>query len=127
METKFYICRHCGNVIAKHEDSGMNVWCCGEEMQEIKANTVEASAEKHLPAFTKINDNCLNISVGSVLHPMLPEHHICFIYVETRNGGTFFYLKDKEKPQVGYCIFNGTPIAIYEYCNIHGLWKTIVK
>ena len=30
MNQKFYICKHCGNVIEKVEDKGVPVVCCGE-------------------------------------------------------------------------------------------------
>jgi superoxide reductase len=52
---------------------------------------------------------------------MLPEHHIAFIYIETENGGIRVDLKDKPEATV-YC--SDKPIAVYEYCNLHGLWKT---
>ena len=84
---KFYKCRHCGNVIGKVVDSGVPVVCCGEKMEELVANTVDASAEKHVPVVTKIDDCTIKVEVGSVAHPMQPEHHISFIYVETENGG----------------------------------------
>ena len=35
MEQKFYICKHCGNIIAKVKDVGVPVVCCGEPMSEI--------------------------------------------------------------------------------------------
>ncbi len=127
METKFYVCKHCGNVIVRHVDSGMPVSCCGEEMSELVANTFEAATEKHLPVFTKLSNCTYQIKVGSVRHPMLREHHICFIYVEMEDGGMCFNLDGKNDPQVEFCIYKGKPKAIYEYCNLHGLWKTTVE
>ena len=53
---------------------------------------------------------------------MIPEHHICFIYVETENGGQLVQL-DPEKPAVAeFCICKSPVVAVYEYCNLHGLW-----
>ncbi|MCM1372812.1 MAG: desulfoferrodoxin [Bacteroides sp.] len=121
MTTKFYKCAHCGNVITKMVDSGVAVVCCGQEMDELTANTVEASQEKHIPVVTTLEDGKLHIEVGSVLHPMLPEHHIAFIYVETENGGIRVDLKDKPVAEV--CTGGARAIAVYEYCNLHGLWK----
>jgi superoxide reductase len=103
-------------------DSRVPVVCCGEQMQELVPNTVDASNEKHVPFVTRINDCKIKVEVGSVAHPMLPEHHICFIYVETENGGIRVDLKDK--PEAEICTCNGKPVAVYEYCNLHGLWKT---
>ena len=122
MATKFYKCRHCGNVIEKIVDSKVPVVCCGEKMEELVPNTVEASVEKHLPVVTRIDDCTIKVEVGSVAHPMLPEHHIAFIYVETENGGIRVNLSDK--PEAVICTCSSKPIAVYEYCNLHGLWKT---
>ncbi|MBO4739245.1 MAG: desulfoferrodoxin [Bacteroidales bacterium] len=125
METKFYICKHCGNVVVKHVDSGVKVVCCGEPMEELIANTVDASAEKHVPVVTRVDDCTLKVEVGSTLHPMLEAHHIAFIYLETENGGQIAYLNPpKDQPVAEFCICKQKPIAVYEYCNLHGLWKT---
>ena len=122
MATKFFKCRHCGNVVTKVVDSGVPVVCCGEKMEELIPNTVEASGEKHIPVVTRIDDCSIKVEVGSVAHPMLPEHHIVFIYVETENGGIRIDLTDK--PEAVICTCTSKPIAVYEYCNLHGLWKT---
>ena len=122
MATKFYKCRHCGNVIEKVVDSKVPVICCGEKMEELIPNTIDASQEKHVPVVTKVNDCTIKVEVGSAPHPMLPEHHIAFIYVETENGGIRVDLKDK--PEAVICTCSSKPIAVYEYCNLHGLWKT---
>lgn len=122
MATKFYKCRHCGNVIMKVVDSRVPVVCCGEKMEELVSGTVEASVEKHLPVVTWLDFNVIKVEVGSVAHPMLAEHHIAFIYVETEHGGIRVDLKDK--PEAIIALGEEKPIAVYEYCNLHGLWKT---
>jgi len=122
MATKFYKCRHCGNVIQKVVDSKVPVVCCGEKMEELIPNTVDASNEKHVPVVTKISDCKIKVEVGSIPHPMVPEHFIAFIYVETENGGILVNLKDK--PEAEICVCCSKPVAVYEYCNLHGLWKT---
>lgn len=121
MATKFYKCEHCGNVVIKVVDSGVPLICCGEKMKELVPNTVDASQEKHVPVVTRLDDCRIKVEVGSVAHPMTPEHHIAFIYVETENGGMRIDLKDK--PEAVFCTCNDKPIAVYEYCNLHGLWK----
>ena len=122
MAVKFYKCRHCGNVVEKVVDSRVPVVCCGEKMEELIPNTVDASNEKHVPVVTRLDDDTIKVELGSVPHPMLPEHHISFIYVETENGGIKVNLKDK--PEAVICTCTETPVAVYEYCNLHGLWKT---
>ena len=121
MTTKFYKCRHCGNVVEKLVDSGVGVVCCGEQMQELIPNTVDASSEKHVPVVTDLGDGRIKVEVGSAQHPMLPEHHIVFIYVETQCGGIRGNLKDK--PEAVVCNCGKKVVAVYEYCNLHGLWK----
>lgn len=122
MATKFYKCNHCGNVIIKVVDAKVPVMCCGEKMTELIPNTVDASGEKHLPVVTRLNDNQIKVEVGSIAHPMLPEHHISFIYVETANGGININLN--EAPEAVISVNSDDVVAVYEYCNLHGLWKT---
>ena len=122
MTTKFYKCAHCGNVIVKLVDSKVPVVCCGEKMEELVPNTVDASNEKHVPVVTKLDGNRIKVEVGSVAHPMLPEHHISFIYLETDKGGMYVHLTDK--PEAEFSLGDAKAIAVYEYCNLHGLWKT---
>ncbi|MBQ2046494.1 MAG: desulfoferrodoxin [Muribaculaceae bacterium] len=122
MATKFFKCNHCGNVIVKVVDAGVPVMCCGEKMVELVPNTVDASGEKHLPVVTVLDNNSIKVEVGSVHHPMLPEHHISFVYVETENGGIQVNLKDK--PEAVVYLGEEKAVAVYEYCNLHGLWKT---
>ena len=122
MATKFFKCRHCGNVIEKVVDKGVPVVCCGERMEELIPNTVEASGEKHVPVVTLVDEKTIKIEVGSIAHPMLPEHHIAFVYVETERGGIRVNLTDK--PEAVIYLGDEKPVAVYEYCNLHGLWKT---
>ena len=121
MATKFYKCNRCGNVVEKVVDSRVPVVCCGEKMEELVPNTVDASGEKHVPVVTNLGDGRIKVEVGSVHHPMEKEHHIAFIYVETENGGIRVDLKDK--PEAEVCVCNEKVVAVYEYCNLHGLWK----
>lgn len=123
MRKRFYICRHCGNQIAMFHASGVPVVCCGEDMEEVVPNTVEASAEKHLPAVT-IKEGVMEVSIGSVEHPMVPEHYIEWIYVETEHGGQYRSLTPEDKPEASFILNGEKAIAVYAYCNIHGLWMT---
>ena len=124
MAVKFFKCNHCGNVIVKAVDGGVVPFCCGEKMTELTANTVEASQEKHLPVVEKI-DNCkYRIKVGSVEHPMTPEHYIQWIDIQTTGGIQRVQLTPSDKPEATFTINDGdSVVAVYEYCNLHGLWK----
>ena len=118
--TKFYKCNKCGNVAIKVVDSGVPMVCCGEKMELLEPNTVDASGEKHMPVVTLLGDGKIRVEVGSVHHPMTPEHHIAFIYVETENGGIRVDLKDE--PVADIYVGGENVVAVYEYCNLHGLW-----
>ncbi|MBE6176661.1 MAG: desulfoferrodoxin [Rikenellaceae bacterium] len=122
MTTKFYKCETCGNVVVKLVDSKVPLVCCGSKMQELVPNTVDASNEKHVPQVTLLENNTIKVEVGSVAHPMTAEHHIAFIYVETDKGGIKVDLTDK--PEAIVALGDAKAVAVYEYCNLHGLWKT---
>ncbi len=123
MSAKFYVCRHCGNLVGMLHASGVPIVCCGEEMQALTPNTTEASGEKHLPSVT-VNGSELCVNVGSVDHPMTPEHFIQWVYVETENGGQRRVLKPGDAPTVTFCLGEDRAKAVYAYCNLHGLWMT---
>ena len=82
---KFYICKHCGNIIAYVRSSGVPVVCCGEPMQEIIPGTTDGALEKHVPVI-EVEGNKVTVRVGAVEHPMLPEHYIEWIALETAQG-----------------------------------------
>ena len=91
-------------------------------MKELSPKDADGAYEKHVPHVTKVDDCTIKVEIGSVPHPMIPEHHICFIYVETENGGQLVQL-DPEKPAVAeFCVCKSPVVAVYEYCNLHGLW-----
>ena len=118
---KFYKCRHCGNVVVMLNDSGVNPVCCGEKMEELVANTVDAAFEKHLPV-VKVEGNNMHVEVGSILHPMTEAHLIEFIAVETEHGFQVRKLTKDDQPMADFSLTE-KPVAVYEYCNLHGLWK----
>ena len=120
---KFYICDDCKNIVTSISMTGIPIMCCGHKMIELEPNTVDASGEKHLPDVSFSGSN-IKVQVGSVLHPMADEHHIVFIYVETEHGSQCKYLKPGDEPVAEFSFVNDEPIAVYEYCNLHGLWKT---
>lgn len=121
---KFYKCMHCGSVVAKLNEVGPLPVCCGETMKELKAGVVEASLEKHIPV-AKIEGDKVEVVVGSVIHPMEEKHFIEWIYLETEKGGSFFFLKPGEEPKACFALLPGEkPLAVYSYCNLHGLWKS---
>lgn len=124
--TKFYICEHCGNIVGMINDSGVPLMCCGQKMKKLEAGTVEASREKHIPVVTR-EGNTVKVCVGSVEHPMTEEHSITWVYLQTCRGGQRKCLKAGEAPAVTFTLTDEEPIAVYAYCNLHGLWKADVE
>ena len=123
---KFFICKHCGNMAGLIENKGVPMVCCGERMAELIPNIVEANVEKHLPAVTVSGDSA-SVRVGSAPHPMEDAHHIAFVYVETGRGGQRKNLRSGESPALTFRFADDKPLAVYAYCNLHGLWKTEIK
>ena len=110
MNQKFYICKHCGNVIEKVEDKGVPVVCCGEVMKELQAGIEDADT--------------VHVFIGEVEHPMTAEHWIEWVSLKTDKGIQRKYLKPGEKPSVDFKILEGEEVEeVYAYCNLHGLWK----
>ena len=120
MRTRFYKCEHCGNVVLKVVDSGVPVVCCGEKMKELKPDLADEGAEKHVPVFKDLGQGKWRVEVGRVHHPMTQVHHIAFVYVETDRGGIRVDLKDE--PVADVFVGDARVLAVYEYCNLHGLW-----
>lgn len=125
-EKKFLLCKHCGNIVGMIYSSGVKVHCCGEPMRELIANTEDASYEKHLPAIT-IESNKINVKVGSVTHPMVPEHFIEWVYLKSAKGGQRKCLAPNDPPELNFLLSEDDSLEeVYAYCNIHGLWKTVI-
>lgn len=122
----FYRCNHCGNLAMIIEDGKVNPVCCGEKMEKLVAESVEASKEKHIPV-VNVSGNIVTIDVGTVAHPMIEEHKIDWIYLVTKNGGSLKKLEAGEAPKATFAIVEDEFIGAYAYCNIHGLWIYEVK
>ena len=123
MEMKFYRCSHCGQIIAIVKETGVPVICCGEPMTEVIPGTTDASLEKHVPVFT-VEKNKVHVSVGSVEHPMVPEHYIEWVAIQTKLGNQRKQLSPGNEPKACFSICDGDEVeAVYAYCNLHSLWK----
>lgn len=121
---KFYICEHCKNIIVKVKDSGVPVVCCGQKMTELVPGISDGAFEKHVPVVTQ-EANKVTVQVGSVEHPMVDVHYIEWIILETTKGYHKVDLKPQDKPYAEFLLSNGEEVVCaYEYCNLHGLWKS---
>ena len=104
-------------------DAGVPMMCCGQKMTKLEAGTVEASIEKHVPS-VKVDGNTVKVEIGTVAHPMTEEHSILWVYLQTNKGGQRKCLEVGKAPEVTFALADETPVAVYAYCNLHGLWKT---
>ncbi len=120
-ETRFYVCEHCGNIVGMIHSSGVPLMCCGQKMKKLEAGVVEASREKHIPEVA-IEGNTVKVTVGSVIHPMTEDHSILWVYLLTDKGGQRKCLEVGKEPVVSFSVADEKPLAVYAYCNLHGLW-----
>ena len=119
---KFYLCQHCKNVAIKVVDSQVPLVCCGEKMVELIPMQSDGALEKHLPVLSFDGDK-LTVTVGEVLHPMMENHYINFIVVELKDGYIIKHLNPTSQPIATFNVNKADVVAVYEYCNLHGLYK----
>ena len=123
---KSYICRQCGNMVSMLAESGVPMVCCGKTMEELVPNTVEASGEKHIPAAEVLGEQ-IKVCVGSVEHPMSEEHYIQWVCIETEKGSQLKRLNPGDAPAATFTLNDDKAVAVYAYCNLHGLWKAEIE
>ena len=121
--TKFYICPVCRNVAEMVYDTDIALYCCGEKMEELIPNTTEASGDKHIPV-AEVKGNVVEVNVGVENHPMAEVHWIKWVQLVTDKGSYRKQLNPGEKPHVAFWLGEEKPVAVYAFCNLHGLWKT---
>lgn len=123
MKQRFFVCEHCGNMIAMVKDAGVPIMCCGQKMTELIPGTTDAAVEKHVPVYTVEGGKVL-VTVGEVEHPMAEEHYIEWISLQTKSGNQRKQLAPGDAPKACFAICEGDEVeAVYAYCNLHGLWK----
>ncbi len=119
-----YKCSKCGNIVQVLHGEEPPVLCCGQPMDRLVENTVDAAVEKHIPVIEKIEGGYL-VKVGSVAHPMGSDHWIEWIELSS-DDNTFVQRKTltpEDKPEVEFKTGAGNVVA-RAYCNLHGLWKS---
>ena len=119
---KFYKCKKCDNLFVKVLEGPCTPQCCGEPCDELVAGSVDAAAEKHVPAVTREGGKII-AKVGEVAHPMLDAHSIQFIALEAGDRLEIKKLHPGEAPEAEFACDGAENVTVYEYCNLHGLWK----
>jgi superoxide reductase len=117
-----YKCNVCGNIVEVVHGSVGELVCCGQPMELLQGNTVDAALEKHVPVIEKVAGG-YRVTVGSVPHPMEEKHHI--EWIELIAGDKIFhqFLKPGDKPEAVFKT-DAPTVTAREYCNLHGLWKS---
>ncbi len=117
-------CAKCGATVQVIEDckcENCGIRCCGQEMVKVVPNTVEASAEKHIPKVEVVGAYI----IATVDHVMEEEHFIDWIMLEGEKVSARKYLKAGEAAKAVFPYIKGS--TVYAYCNKHGLWSTVVE
>lgn len=122
LNPRFFVCEHCGNQIELIDDHGVPVMCCGQRMTELIPGTVDASREKHVPQ-ASVEAGKVVVNVGSVEHPMLEAHYIPWVAVQTESAIYRKHLQPGQAPEVQFLLGDENAVAVYAFCNLHGLWK----
>lgn len=123
MEMTFYRCSVCGQIVAIVKKTGAPLMCCGKPMEQIIPGTTDASVEKHVPVY-EVCDGKVFVTVGAAAHPMLPEHFIEWVSIQTKLGNQRKALQPGQEPKVCFSLCEGDEVeAVYAYCNLHSLWK----
>lgn len=106
------------------ENENIDIMINGVPAVALEADTTDAALEKHVPD-VKVEDGKIKVQVGSTAHPMLPEHWITNIWMEYPDGNVErATLIPGEAPVAEFDVTDKHGKAtVYEYCNLHGLWK----
>lgn len=123
MALRVFRCKKCGQMVIMLKKSKCDMYCCEEAMEELIPGTTDAAVEKHVPVY-EVKDNKVYVTVGDVIHPMMEQHYIEWIVLETKNGIQKKDLTPEDEPKAIFPLMEGdSVIAVYEYCNLHGLWR----
>ena len=116
---RVYQCEKCKKIILSKEELKLEGWT------ELVAGATDAAQEKHVPMVEK-KCKTVKVDVGSVAHPMVEEHYIEWVAMETEKGYQVQYLNAGDAPVVSFKVPDGDKlVAVYAYCNLHGLWATL--
>ena len=121
---KFYLCERCGNLFTKIIEKACTPFCCGQETTELIPNSTEANVEAHTPVY-EVADGIVTVKVGAKTHPMLEEHYIQWVALETNQGTQVKKLEPGHEPVSVFALASEEKVvAVYAYCNLHRLWKS---
>jgi superoxide reductase len=121
-QRQVFKCALCGNIVEVLHASGGELVCCGQPMDPLVENTVDAAKEKHVPVVEKIAGG-YKVKIGSVAHPMEEKHHIEWIELIADNVSYIAFLKPGAPAEATFLV-DAKVVTAREYCNLHGLWRS---
>jgi len=121
-KAQVYKCSVCGNMVEVIRNAAGTLVCCGKEMVLQEENSTDAAGEKHVPVIEKV-DGGVKVKVGSVAHPMQPEHFIEWIQVLVGGNSYRAFLQPGQAPEATFPV-SGEDLVAREFCNLHGLWRS---
>ena len=117
-------CKSCGAMVKVLKDctcENCGIKCCGEEMEILVPNSVDAAVEKHIPTYEKVEDEIF----VKVNHVMEKEHYIEWVTLVKDNQEYTVNLYPEQNAECRFKYIPGS--TIYAYCNKHELWKKEVE
>jgi superoxide reductase len=122
-KNEVYKCPLCGNIVEILHTGAGELVCCGQPMDLMGENTVDAAKEKHVPVVEKV-DNGYKVSVGSVAHPMEEKHWIEWIELVADGKVYREMLSPGQTPEATFCV-EAADVTARAFCNLHGHWKSL--
>ncbi len=121
-QKQIYKCNICGNIVEVLHAGDGELVCCGQPMEQLIENTVDAAVEKHVPVI-EITAAAVKVKVGSTMHPMEESHYIEWIEIIADGRVYRKFLAPGDAPEAEFEI-TAEDVDAREYCNLHGLWKS---
>ena len=115
-------CEKCALLVTVLQEGAPAVTCCGEPMKKLEAKTADEGKEKHVPVVEEAEGGIL-VKVGDVAHPMVDEHYIKLIEVQTQSKVLVAELKPGQAPEAKFNIPKSEVTQVREFCTKHALWK----
>jgi len=123
-QRQVYRCYVCGNVVEVLLAGGGELTCCGQPMLLLTEKTDEAGFEQHRPVIrTRPSETGVEVTVGSVPHPMQSNHFIEWIEVVAAETTCRRTLRPGEQLQARFDLV-APQIYARACCNRHGLWRS---
>ena len=118
---QIYKCTVCGNIVEVLHAGAGELVCCGKPMELLDEKTADTGKEKHVPVVERVEGG-VKVKVGSVGHPMEPQHYIEWIEINADGKLYRRFLKPIDQPEAVFNI-DAESVTAREHCSVHGLWK----